>query len=253
MFRTLIYFDKNKVLQYKSLIEGKKAVEINKVKVSNEKSGKGQIYILSGGISGKSEMEGAILENYLFDCEEFEKLLEGRDDYFDFTENDYDLETVSKSSIIKFNGTFNIPEQFDAMDLINQFRSLLIDTIETESKEEQEVLKCILGKESTKIPIFLEFNESNTDRLGYSKINPNHLCCNFNDIEDDKNEDVTIIAKVISRKNIDGKPIVVYDVMKDFLSLSRAFRRQVDEKIEGVEDITIDEDFITLEILAIYQ
>ena len=49
MFRTLIYFDKKKITEYKSLIERKKAVELKNVKISNEKSGKTQIPLVSGG------------------------------------------------------------------------------------------------------------------------------------------------------------------------------------------------------------
>jgi len=36
--------------------------------------------------------------------------------------------------------------------------------------------------------------------------------------------------------------------------MSRAFRRQLpDNKIEGINNISIDENFMTLEVLAIYQ
>lgn len=81
VFRTLIYFDKKKITEYKSLIERKKAIELKSVKISNEKTGKAQIPIASGGITGKSEMDGQVLENYLLDCEEFENILSGREDY----------------------------------------------------------------------------------------------------------------------------------------------------------------------------
>ena len=254
MFRTLIYFDEKRVLEYKSLIERKKAVAIRNVKITNEKSGKAQISILSGGIAGKSEMDGEVLENYLLDCEEFENLLEERDDYFDFTEEDYDLETISRSSIIRFNATFNIPHEFDMIDLVNQFRPMLIKGVDIESKEEAALLKSILGKESTKIPIFIESDELLANRLGYSKINSNYLCCSLNSIEDYENDEVTIIAKVISKRDVNNRPIVVYDIMKDLFSMSRSLRRQfMDSKIDGVENIEINENFVTLEILAIYQ
>lgn len=257
MFKTLIYFDSKKVMEYKSLIERKKAVKLKNVKFSNEKSGKAQIPILSGGVVGKSEMDGEILENHLLDCEEFEDLLENTEYYFDFlgpNSQDYDLDTIQKSSIIRFEGTFNVPKEFDMLHLINKFRPLLISSINTESNVEDELLKSFLGKESTKIPIFIENELDFRNRLGFAKINSNNLCCEIDDLEEFETEDVTIIAKIISRKDIKKESIVVFDVAKDLFSMGRAIRRQIGEcGIEGVENIAIDEDFITLEILAVYR
>ncbi len=256
MFKTLIYFDSKKVMEYKSLIERKKAINLKSIKVSNEKSGKVQIPILSGDVFGKSEMDGEILENYLLDCEEFEDLIESTEYYFDFLEpnsQDYDIETIQKSSIIKFEGTFYVPSQFDMLHLIDKFRPLLISSINTESNVEEELLKSFLGKKSTKIPIFIENELDFNNRLGFAKINSNSLCCEIDDLEEFENEDVKIIAKLISRKDIKKEPIVVFDVAKDLFSMGRALRRQIGESgIEGVENISIDEDFMTLEILAIY-
>lgn len=79
MFRTLIYFDKKKITEYKSLIEKKKAVLLKKVKVSEEKAGNGKLLAFSGSISGKSEIDGEFLECNLLDCEEFENLLKERE------------------------------------------------------------------------------------------------------------------------------------------------------------------------------
>ncbi|CUP19105.1 Uncharacterised protein [Clostridium baratii] len=255
MFRTLVYFDNKKITEYKSLIQRKKAVALRNVKISNEKTGKAQIPIISGGLTGKSEMDGEILENYLLDCEEFENLLKDREDYFDFTESSaWDLETIPRSSIIRFDSTFNIPSEFDMLDLINQFKPMLIKSIDTNSKEESEMLKGLLGKESTKIPIFIENEHEFPNRLGFAKINSNYLCCDINGLEDFENESVTIIAKLISKKDVKNESVIVYDVMKDLFSMSRAIRRQLQsDEIEGINNISIDENFMTLEVLAIYQ
>ena len=46
-----------------------------------------------------------VQESLLYNCDEFEKLLSGRDDYFDFTQSsDFDLMTMSRGVIIKFDG-----------------------------------------------------------------------------------------------------------------------------------------------------
>lgn len=254
MFKTLIYFDKKRITEYKSLIERKKAIELKNMKISNEKVGKAQVPLISGGLTGKSEMEGEILENYLLDCEEFENLLKDREDYFDFTEDSFDIETIQKSCIIRFEGTFNIPVEFDMYDMINRFRPVLVKSIDTKSAEESEILKSLLGKESTKVPIFIENEQDFNERLGFSKINSKNLCCDIEQLEDFENEPLIFIAKLISRKDIENRVVIVYDVLKDLFSMGRAFRRQLsDNKIEGINNISIDENFMTLEVLAVYQ
>lgn len=254
MFRTLIYFDNKKITEYKSLIERKKAVAVKSVKISNEKVGKAHVSILSGGIAGKSELDGEILDNYLLDCEEFENLLIDRDDYYDFTDASFDIETVPRSSIIRFDCTFNIPSEFDILDLINQFKPMLVNSIDTKSDEESEMIRALLGKESTKIPIFIENEQDFSNRLGFAKINSNYLCCDINSLEDFENETVTIIAKYISKKDVNNTPVVIYDVMKDLFSMGRAIRRQLpSSQIDGINNISISENFMTLEVLAIYQ
>lgn len=255
MFRTLVYFDEKKISEYKSLIKGKKTVSFKNIKLSNEKSGKVDLSIISGGLGGKSEMDGEILSNFLLDCKEFEDLLKDVDDYFDFIqEPNFDIETITRSSIIRFNGRFERPSEFDMLDLINQFKPLLVKNIDTYSDEEGQMLNFLLGKDSTKVPIFIENDEEFSDRLGFSKINSNYLYCDMDALDDFENEDVTIIAKFISKRDIVDKPVIVYDVMKDLFSMSRAIRRQfVNNTIEGVNNISINEDFMTLEILAIYQ
>jgi len=62
---------------------------------------------------------------------------------------------------------------------------------------------------------------------------------------------VTIVAKVLTRKEVKNKPVIVFDVMKDLFSLNRTIRRQMDDK--GIENIKSEEDMVTLEVLAIYQ
>lgn len=139
-------------------------------------------------------------------------------------------------------------------DLINQFRPMLVNSINTESNEESEILKSLLGKESTKIPIFIESEQDFSKRLGFSKINSKNLCCDMDGLEDFENENVTVIAKLMSKKDINCEPVIVYDVLKDLFSMSRALRRQVlDKQIEGINNISIDENFMTLEILSVYQ
>lgn len=51
----------------------------------------------------------------------------GRDDFFDFTQSeDYDLTTMSRGTIIKFDGYIKVPEEFDYTQTIDRFKPLLV-------------------------------------------------------------------------------------------------------------------------------
>ncbi|WP_391116647.1 hypothetical protein [Psychrobacillus sp. L3] len=255
MFKNLIYFDSNKVAEYGAVLEGKKHVAIKNVKVSSVKSLSAKVPILSGGINGSNEMEGEILDNLILDCNEFEELLESKskDNYFDFLENECDCETIPRTSIIRFEGVFKIPSEFDMMDLINKFKPMLASSMNLQNAQEEEIFNSVFAKESTKIPAFLECNNFG-NRVGFAKLTSNNLCYEVEHLEDFEDEEVTIIAKVLSRKDVIDKPIVVFDIMKDLFSLSRGIRRQMGEQeIEGLQNIKSDENVIILEVLAVYQ
>lgn len=255
MFKNLIYFDSNKVAEYGAVLEGKKHIAIKNVKVSSGKSLSAKVPMLSGGVNGSNEMEGEIVENLILDCNEFEELLKSKskDNYFDFLENECDSETIPRTSIIRFEGGFRIPSEFDMMDLINKFKPMLASSMNLQNTQEEEMFNKIFEKESTKIPAFLDCGNFE-DRLGFAKLNSNNLCCELEHLDDFEDEEVTIIAKVLSRKDVNDKPIVLFDIMKDLFSLSRGIRREMGEQeIEGIKSIKSDENIIILEVLAIYQ
>ena len=63
----------------------------------------------------------------------------------------------------------------------------------------------------------------------------------------------TIIARLESRKYYRDKPLPVFDIYKDFLGLNRALRKQIASgKKQEFESIDVNEDYIGLELLAIY-
>jgi hypothetical protein len=192
----------------------------------------------------------------ILDCNEFEKLLEskGKDYYFDFLEHECDSETIPRTSIIRFEGGFRIPPEFDMMNLINKFKPMLTSSMNLQNAQEEEIFNKVFAKDSTKIPAFLECNDFE-DRVGFAKLNSNNLRYELEQLEDFENEEVTIIAKVISRKDAIDEPIVVFDIMKDLFSLNREIRRQMGEQeIEGIKkSIKSDKSIIILEVLAIYQ
>lgn len=87
----------------------------------------------------------------------------GRDDYFDFTQSsDFDLTTMSRGGIIKFDGYIKGPEEFDLTQTIDKFKPMLIaslvkDTMDDQS--EQVALQVFLETSDTKIPVLIDYDE----------------------------------------------------------------------------------------------
>ena len=133
MFGDLIYFNKKRVDQYSALILGKN---------------------IETRVIDKDNIED-ISANYLLECSNFEKLLQRRDDFIDYVDDNQgiSIKDVRISSIIKVTGEIYIPEQFDMVHLIAQYKdmivSMLIDYNELEDYEGKE-LTIIVRLESRK-------------------------------------------------------------------------------------------------------
>lgn len=64
--------------------------------------------------------------------------------------------------------------------------------------------------------------------------------------------EVTIIARATSNNLIDmEKPF--YDPLKDFMKLNRTLRRTMGKRTESLVEIYADQNYIMVEVLAIYQ
>lgn len=100
----------------------------------------------------------------------------GKDNFFDFIEGEYefDTNTIPRSSIIRFEGEFKIPEEFDVMFLINEYRFILTSNMDIGTTEDEEIFNTIFGNESTKIPTFIN-SEYFENRIGFSKVGSNKL------------------------------------------------------------------------------
>ncbi|HIV19488.1 MAG TPA: hypothetical protein IAC82_09340, partial [Candidatus Merdivicinus intestinigallinarum] len=89
--------------------------------------------------------------------------------------------------------------------------------------------------------------------LGIGKVSPDNLLIDYNDLEDYEGKELTILAKLESRKYYKDTPLPVFDIYKDFLGLNRALRKQITStKKQEFESIDIEEDYLGLEFLAIY-
>ena len=255
MFGTMLYFNKEKVDEYNSLICKKKSLKVNGIIVESDKGAELSTPIGSAGIKGRTSMSGEYQDSFMLDCSEFEEKLNGRDDFFDFTDgsNQYSLSTMPISSIIKFNSSISIPEEFDMVRMVEEYKSILVDYINFNSSEEKGFLTQIMQNSKNKIPLICEIQNDNEYKLGFAKLQPNNLLIEYNEIEDVEDNDVIVLAKIISRRQVSDKEIEVYDIYKDFLGLNRAMRKQITKPVdETFNNISIDENFIGIEVLAIY-
>lgn len=106
MFGNLIYFNRAKIEQYAMLMQGKsKDILTNLTVGDNDRT------------------------DFLLACSKFEELLKGREDYYDFVDTDPEvtIKDVKISSIVKVKGEVYIPEQFDMIHLIEEYKDQLLN------------------------------------------------------------------------------------------------------------------------------
>ena len=233
MFGNLIYYNKKKIDQYSTLITGRN-VERKEDKADT----------LANQVS-----------DYLLECSEFEKILQQREDYIDFVDGKQDITIteVKMSSIIRVTGEIYVPEQFDMIHLIEEYKPQILSGIECKDDGERELLNHVFSNSKMRIPIFCELGSECDYWLGIGKVSPENMLIEYNELEDYEGVELTIIAKIESRIFFKDKPLPVFDIYKDFLGLNRALRKQItQDRSDEFASIDIEEDYLGLELLAIY-
>lgn len=233
MFANLIYYDKSRVDQYMALIMKKAIVHAEDIQEDIQRK----------------------MANYLLECSQFETLLKNRDDYFDFVEGDSEVEIkdVRIASIIKVTGEIYVPESFDLVHLIDEYKTQILASVECKDDDERAILNAVFNSSKIKVPIFCELGEECDYWLGIGKASQDNLLIDYNELEDLEGREVTLIAKIETKRYYKDTPLKVFDIYKDFLGLNRALRKQiVNQKSEEFENIEIEEDYLGLELLAIY-
>lgn len=251
MFVNMIYYDAPRVSDFGAIIKGSKNIKIEKMDIVNDKGANIALPAVGGNIKASKSYEATIEESILFDCQEFEKLLVGRDDYFDFTENvGLDIATLGRGHIIKFDSTIKVPEEFDLTQTIAQFKPYLISSISKDmDSDEGAAFSAFFESANPKIPIIAECD----DVVLSAKIDSKFLMVDYTQMEEYESLEVSILARIIST-NIVSASKAIYDPLKDFISLNRAIRRSLtDNRPDGLKELFNDEDYKVIEILAIYQ
>ena len=252
MFGKIIYYDKVTISDYKSMITGKKQVEVSEYEVAKGKGIGVDFSSIKADISADKKYTAKVSESALYDCNEFETMLEKRegDDFFDFTESDsYDMNTVPKGSIIRIEANISIPENFDLMQLVEQFKPFLMSYVQSDTTDlnERTALEIIFAEaKATKIPVEID---SDDDILLCTKLPKDNLLIDIQEFID-TDEEVTILARISSNKKRADKPF--YDPLKDFLSLNRTTRKSMESRDKSLEPIKVDEDYRMIDVLAIY-
>ena len=252
MFRSFIYLDEDKLYTYKRQVAGKNTPQ---PKTVNQKKSAGFSADLRGfGVNGTAEtnIDGEFEKDVSFDYDRFESDLRSLDgeDYFDCVLNpDYDITTVPAMKLVRICSGFEIPEEFDAVNLIERFMPLLMGQVETKSAGEQEALEGMLGKASADIPFVIECD----DVTIAGKLNAKYLHEEYASLEDYADQDVYMLCKVVGMVRKDE--VEIFDPLKDFIRLPRAIRRQMaaEGNTMGLETIVVEGPVVKVEVIAIYK
>jgi len=250
MFGRMMYYDKKTVDDYKALIKGQRHVRVEEYEVSDDKGISVDLKAVSTDAKASKNYVAKVVESMLYDCDEFEKLLTGREDYFDLTQSSgFDLSTVPRGSIIKVDAFLEVPENFDIMQVIDRFKPLFLDSIDTDSMEQsgKDALRVFLeSAKATRIPIIGDVD----DFLLCAKLYQENLVSEYGEFEE-IDEQVTVVARVSSDLINCNKPF--YDPLKDFMKMNRMMRRSMKDRGKELTALLVDKDYRMIDILAIYR
>lgn len=267
MLKDFLYYDEKAINKYGAQLSEKFQVEYQILR----KEFQDQVGLnvgLNEGISKlgldyktaeKSGLEGVVLNSIATRYNDFEEALESKEDsglYLDFLSNKdlTDLTSVTRN-IIKAEGYLSIPEEFDKMEMIEENKELLIKYSPMDTEEENDFMKkWFIDKKNSMVPLKIEFQVDENTTLGFGKVNKENFIVNYDNILDHEEEPLIFLFKSNGYRKIkDDK--VVFSMVKDYLSISRSIRRQfaLEDSIDGIDDIVINQNYLDIEILAIYR
>lgn len=249
MFRSFIYLNEEKMYSYLRQIDKEFAnqpTEVSKRKTREGTVGNGLLGVNAGT---ETEEKREFVKDITKDYDRFEKKLDelGGTEYFDLVLEDYDLNTVPNMSIIRLNGSFEIPEQFDMFNLAQNFMPLLKSQIQTSSQDEKELMETFLENASADIPIVME-SES---LIVSSKLSTSFLEEEYAQLEEYSEQEVYMLCKVVGK--MQKNQVEIFNPLKDFIKLPRAVRRSMDSNSGEVEPIIIEGPVLKVEVIAIYK
>ena len=249
MFRSFIYLDQEKMYSYLRQIDtdyANQPIEISKKKTRGGSLGTD---FFGANVGTEIEEKREVTKDVIKDYDRFEKKLEelAGSEYFDLVLDDYDINTVPRMSIIRVNGSFEIPEQFEMFSVAQNYMPLITSQITTSSDNERELMEAFLGKASAYIPIIIEDEEITIA----SKMSMDNIEEEYAELEEYNEQEVYMLCKVVGIMKKDK--VEIFNPLKDFIKLPRAVRREMDSNSQGMEPILVDGPVLKVEVIAMYK
>lgn len=250
MFTRLLYFDKERVIEYNAIISKDDFVEFDEIDILDSTEGTDGVGLINGTKGIQKNKHGKIQAASSRLWNTFSENLEKSDAFVDFLDEENSIDAVGRGCIIRMESEVQIPEEFDTVSLLNAIpHDFLENQLVSEIDDnEKDVVKAFFKFKKASLPIIFQYNE----KLLCSKLKNDCFLCTDQEFEDCIEEDLIIVAKVLAPNRSKNKEL--FNPLKDLFVLNRAARRALDsESIEGLENIYADSDYMYLEILAIYQ
>lgn len=255
MFVDYLYLDDQRITSYYKTIGGYIS-KIDKEIIENKRNMDGSIGIKKigniGGASTKQTIEEKereyTIEDILREFEEKLKTEHYNEIYFELEDQEIDIKSISKGSIVKFEAKLDIPIEFEEVDLIksivnnDNISDEVVSEIVSNNPTEEALFKSLI-KDGKDIPVVFDIEDIKL----FSSIKGNCLKVNYDEFEENIDEYVTVLARV--DKVDTSKSIKIYDKYKDLFRLGRSIRRSI-ENDDG--SIYIDGPAVKLSIVAMY-
>lgn len=250
MFTRLLYLNKDRIIEYNSMLSNEDFAELDEIEITKSNVIGAGGKILKGEKETQRNYRGRVYASTSRLWHSFYANLKQSDCYLDFIDNDPSFEAIGRGFIIRIETKIKIPETFDTYSILSMFpeefiREQISNEIEDDDKD---WVKNFSKLKKASLPVFMK----SEGKLLCSKLFSNYFLCSDEEFEECLDEDLVVVAKIISPKNPKAKEI--FNPLKDFFVLNRATRRSMKiEDTDGLENIYAEDDYIALEILAIYQ
>jgi len=250
LFRSYTYLDDEKIIEYANILR----IDTSSVEQVQTKSASATLGTKGVGVSASKETsQKRLISNSVKDIyNQFEQglcKLEGQG-YYSYSDNSetYEIFTMPNQAIVKIVATISIPEEFDMVQTINEYRPYLMSQMD-ETPDNLALISSVLGNDDVEIPVILRCDDFDL----YGKLKSGFLLEEYTQLEEYERSEVTILIKILNKHDKDG--IEIYNPMKDFMHLNRTMRRQAigGESSELTNPIYVNGKWINAEILAIYR
>ena len=251
MFTRLLYLNKDRVVEYNSLLSDDDYAELDEIEITKSSVFGADGKVVKGEKGTQRNYKGKIYASISRLWNAFYENLEQSEDYIDFVEKDSCIESVGRGLIIRIETEIMIPEAYDTFSILNIFpESIIQEQITSEIEDDdKDMVRSFFKMKKASLPICMKKEDG---KLLCSRLYSNYFLCANEEFEESLDDDLVVVAKVLSPNKSKEKEI--FNPLKDFIVLNRAARRSMDIKdSEGLENIYAGEDYMDLEILAIYQ